>query len=62
MLAKFADDEKLEQLTAEKKRLKMMEHRREIQEILKEKQRQCQEEWEKLRAQEEFRQKEDKRR
>lgn len=37
MLAKFAEDEKLEQMNAQKRRMRMAEHAREVQRLIDEK-------------------------
>merc|ERR1712100_515895 len=36
MLAKFADDERIEQMNAQKRRMKMQEHKREVDRLLEE--------------------------
>lgn len=50
MLAQFAEEARLEQLTAEKRRLKNLEHRRQVQQLLEEKRKQRADEWEQLKA------------
>lgn len=37
MMAKFADDDRLEQLNAQKRRLKIQDHKREVDRLLEEK-------------------------
>lgn len=62
MLAKFADDARIEQLTVEKRRLKTLEHRRQVQQLLEERQQRRRQEWEQLAKLEALRQAEEKHR
>ncbi|XP_054280953.1 meiosis-specific nuclear structural protein 1-like isoform X2 [Macrosteles quadrilineatus] len=62
LLAKFADDTRIEQLTAEKRRLKTLEHRRQVQQLLEERQQRRRQEWEQLAKLEALRQAEEKHR
>lgn len=62
LLAKFAEDARLEQLTAEKRRLKTIEHRRQVQKLLEERQQQRHQEWEQLAKLETMREAEEKHR
>jgi hypothetical protein len=38
MMAKFAEDDRLEQLSAQKRRMKQLEHRKEVERLIKERQ------------------------
>ena len=40
MLAKFADDDRIEQMNAQKRRMKQLEHKRAVEKLLEERQQQ----------------------
>lgn len=42
MLAKFAEDDRIEQMNAQKRRMKQLEHRREVEKLIDERRRQHQ--------------------
>lgn len=42
MLAKFAEDDRIEQMNAQKRRMKQLEHRRAVEELIEERKRQRQ--------------------
>lgn len=62
LLAQFAEDERLEQLTTERRRLKVLDHRRQVQQLLEEKHKQRVEEWQELAALERLQAAEEKQR
>lgn len=62
LLAQFAEDERLEQLTTEKRRLKVLDHRRQVQQLLEEKHKKRVEEWQELAALERLQAAEEKQR
>lgn len=41
MLAKLAEDDRIEQLNAQKRRMKQLEHKMAVQKILEERRKQC---------------------
>lgn len=40
MLAKFAEDDRIEQMNAQKRRMKQLEHRREVEKLIQERRKQ----------------------
>eukprot|EP00960_Hanusia_phi_P072140 767712-Hanusia_phi.AAC.4 len=44
MLAKFAEDERIEQMNAQRRRMKMMEHKREVERLIEERRKMYEEE------------------
>lgn len=40
MMAKFAEDDRIEQMNAQKRRMKQLEHKREVEKLIEEKRRQ----------------------
>lgn len=62
LLAQFAEDERLEQLTTERRRLKVLDHRKQVQQLLEEKHKKRVEEWQELAALERLQAAEEKQR
>lgn len=62
LLAQFAENERLDQMTAEKRRLKVLEHRRQVQQLMEEKHKRRVEEWQELAALERLQAAEEKQR
>lgn len=61
-MAQFAEEARLEQLTAEKRRIKILDHRRQVQQLLEDKHKQRIKEWEQLATLEKQREAEEKHR